>query len=387
MIEPEPSTPQPVSKVFELRQSGADTRAVVEQLFFDEYQSGLDNPELRYIGLRTLIERDQEGEAALRWIAKDTGRLGNLAQRLLDKPPRTMEELEQLSGLRRYHEIVEGVGDVPTDAMKLTTRGYEFGKWQGFIAPGVTFNHFAQQFAAEAERATQSGRPDEADFMSFMFHFRAMAPTYYAMLDFDEIHRLQTIPQPRLVLLGASHRPSADGFNTFAESVNPSADRRVLELDPQFPPMGKLQIDRGNALQMPYADASVDHVYTNALLHQLIDERRQTVTSQTVQRLLKEIFRVLKPHGQCLLLERPYGRFHHSYEREDQAGAFAELRRFAQKTGFEKKYDDIATTRFMFRRQEGTAHVSRHGIVYYPDALLYRHPGELVALRLEKPAG
>ena len=69
MIEQEAYTPQPVSKIFELRQAQADTEAIVEQLFFDEYQSGVDDPELRYIGLRTLVERGSEGETALQWMA------------------------------------------------------------------------------------------------------------------------------------------------------------------------------------------------------------------------------------------------------------------------------------------------------------------------------
>lgn len=383
MIEHDPATPQPVSKIFELRQAGADTNAIVEQLFFDEYQSGVDDPELRYIGLRTLVERSSEGESALRYITKDTGRLGDIGRRMVSEPPRTMEELERLVGLQRYYAVVEAVGDVRIDAMKMMTRGYEFGQQADLIAPGLTFSQFIDQFLADNQNLHQ-GNIDKVEFMSTTLHFRAMAPIYYDMLDFDEVHRLQLAKQPRLVLLGA-HKPSADGFDRFAESINPTADRRVIELNPEFEPMGKLKVDQGTALQMPYADASVDQVYTNALLHRLIDESGQLADSATVRRLFAEIYRVLKPRGQCLLVERPYGPYHQSYLQENQAGAFAELRRLAAEMGFDKKYDSRVMTRFMFRKQEGTSRVSRHGLAYHPNALLYRGSGELLSLRLEKP--
>lgn len=88
-----------------------------------------------------------------------------------------------------------------------------------------------------------------------------------------------------LTLLIKSHHPKANVFGL-------DADPRVLEVAKAKAAKAGLSIrlDRGMAFELLYPDASFDRVISSLLFHHLTRENKE--------RTLKEVFRVLRRHGE-----------------------------------------------------------------------------------------
>lgn len=382
---------KPLAKIAELRRQHGSTMDIVEQMFGDAYQSGLDNPELSYIGFRALMERGHEGQAALQWIARDTGSLGGIAKKILETPQCSIEQLERLTGIQRYTEMVQCDFSKSDEAMALFKRTYKFGCKHDLVH--TSFEEMMEQVQHDATQ-NKLGRLDyNQTTLSIGQHFRMCAPAFYDLLGVDGITDLRTLPRPKTLLLGASHPISVQGFDRFMKSIHPAIDHHVIDLDSSLSNRTKLYdseirttVDAGDALAMPYADNSIDQVYTNALLHQLRDYRSTTVaTTDLVKKLLAETKRVLKPGGRLMMLERSYGVYKGSSQINDNfTAACQELRSLALQGGFSIQMDQPAYSHFSFTQQERSARVSPNGLVYYPGALLTRMKGAFISLGLEK---
>ncbi|EKD76140.1 MAG: hypothetical protein ACD_43C00214G0004 [uncultured bacterium] len=394
MVEQEPIKIKSPDKITQLRREGGDVQAVVEQMFFDAYRSGRDDPELAYIGFQTLLDAGIHGQAAMQWMAQDTGNLGIQAKRVLDLgrmfDPVQYDSrvLEEIVHLRRYEELYEfDTHDDPSKNVEIMFRSiYRFAKRFKMITD-LPYDFFCDQLAHEMLEKS------DASLVSTAATFDVFEPVYFELLGSDGVMDLRDIEQPRALLLGSLGVHSARGFDRFCRKINPNIARRVIDIDSSLPnevaqyyPECRAGIDIGTALHMPYPSSSVDHVYTNVLLHMLKEDGTKGVNQKMVKQLLDEVFRVLKPGGRFNLVERAYGTYQQSHYGEDTVSAKSEVISLALRTGFIVRKQEMKPKRFVLSGQQGTTCLSRNGVAYYPNALLHCSRQEFFALSLEKPS-
>ena len=90
-----------------------------------------------------------------------------------------------------------------------------------------------------------------------------------------------------------------------AEVTGMDGDQQVLDIAREKSCGTKIQWDKGLASSLPYPDSVFDRVVTSLVIHHLVtDDKRRT---------FKEIYRVLKPHGELHLLD--FGTPHSSLTR------------------------------------------------------------------------
>ena len=93
-------------------------------------------------------------------------------------------------------------------------------------------------------------------------------------------------------------------LTVMVKQAHPKAEVTGLDGDPQVLQIGRakaekagvaLTLDQGMAYELPYPDASFDHVLSSLLFHHL--------STPDKQRAIKEMYRVLRPGGSFLIVD------------------------------------------------------------------------------------
>lgn len=114
----------------------------------------------------------------------------------------------------------------------------------------------------------------------------------------------------RGLLLGCSSISSASDFFTFINSINPSADAVITDIDPLAVKLATTAkhdratqtVIQSDAQRIPLLDGSVDFVATNFLVPDLIDVEGSG--KDTIVQVMKETKRILSPEGRLVMIEQ-----------------------------------------------------------------------------------
>ena len=142
--------------------------------------------------------------------------------------------------------------------------------------------------------------------------FGVSEPTYLELNGPEEILRLRSLDDPSLLLLGSLGQYSAREFSAFAKKINPNCipnviDRFATNLIDPYAGERDLNVQKANALEMPFKSNSQEQVYTNFLLHAFVNDDNSTINNASLGRLFKEVHRVLNQGGSFVMLEMPFG--------------------------------------------------------------------------------
>lgn len=156
----------------------------------------------------------------------------------------------------------------------------------------------------------------------------------------------------RTLLLGAASAPSAEEYRKFVEQdVNRNAQALVLDINEPtvstFNPTEKSTAFAASALELPLPNDSVDIVFTNHLMHQLVQTPIETKDpgevgeqrKEHIRRMMAEAYRVLSPDGVLSLQE--------IYDGNLRSSGFADIHSFAQFVGdslVEVGFSDVSIT-------------------------------------------
>jgi hypothetical protein len=87
--------------IYTLIQDKASTDKITQQLYKDFYDPEQD-PEKLFLGIEELLERENEGLAALHYLAKGTDELSLLMKKIVDTTEISQNDLENILGMKRW---------------------------------------------------------------------------------------------------------------------------------------------------------------------------------------------------------------------------------------------------------------------------------------------
>ena len=245
--------------------------------------------------------------------------------------PEDFKNKEELQGL--YQDKAEYKSE------EFFVRSYEHAIRKGFFDTSITLENYRDLTKKYETELKEKGRnPSEIlasgelskipQLISFNMVFGRSEPAYLELVGGEEIARLREKTDSQFLLLGSQGRFSTRGFTSFAKKINPSIRSNVIDIDSKTAEVLKkdslttgAHIVAGDALSMPYHPESMDHVYSNFLLHYLGDN---TKVEDRIKQLFAEIYIVLKPGGSYVAVERRFGEYSkHPHDEEMQAKLIA----------------------------------------------------------------
>lgn len=305
---------QEVPEIFNLINNKASTQEILMQLYKDS-----SDPEIVYLGIKELISRGLEGVAALEFVAeKDKSYLGTVAKKIINKRDWSREDLEQAVEMKpRMNNVVDRLSF--EDVMSFAPL-FEYCKKKGYLPENI-HNHFdlvINMQLAYSERRVHGKHSHtdsllEDDVYNLCNTFGVEEPAYVELIGPEEILRLRTAVNPNFLLLGSLGKYSGLEFGGFTKKLNQNPRTTVVDLQPENLQKIKeaggadLQLVNCDCLDMPFEDEEMDHVYTNYLFHHLTVENQINPNRSNLERLFKEVSRVLKIGGSFVISETPYG--------------------------------------------------------------------------------
>ena len=386
--ENELSAPE-IPYIYKLIESEAPTDKIVQEIYAEFYRPD-SSAERLCLGFQELLDRGNEGVSALTFLGKGTDDLAALALKLSENPRISPYELENNLGIKRWSTVRDNrkVHSDPNSMMELV----EYGKKKGYIP-----RHYSMEdcFAPLINTMKLGLHPhlDETiddDILSTSATFGTVEPTYLELLGAKEILRLRGSENINMLLLGSLGKYSSREFTSYARKISSKIDPSTLDIDYESLNLVKNDPDnkgdkmlvQGNALELPFADESMDHVYTNYLVRFLF--RAESIEEDPVKLLLREARRVLKPGGSLVVAEAPYGKHGNSERIHESKKDFISA---ALQAKFLVVPELPRYFGYILRAEVGTSKISENGFGDYKDSFLVEDPSdETLNLRLIKPA-
>ncbi len=176
-----------------------------------------------------------------------------------------------------------------------------------------TFAQFRRKYIDQRQKYTHLKKNLQEVVMCGQRTFGSYEPTYLELLGPSEILRFRYLTAPRCLLLGSLGYYSASEFANFLKKLNPSARVYVIDewdesvnIIAQETKRDELLLVRGDATQLPFADGSFTHVYTNFLFHALGGmNASRNYAHMLGHKVFSEVARVLEQGGSFLFVESP----------------------------------------------------------------------------------
>lgn len=376
-------------EIFQLLEVRAGRRQIVEQIKAD-FQA--DEIERVLIGFRELIRRGNGGLAAIDYLAHHSeGGLSEMAGKINGKftksaDPLALEKLLDINRFPyRYYNLI-------TPLRKSSAIIYERSKQQGYIDPNMTLEEFWQQnddryeqYLRYDEPAPQLSGKVEDEVFVISHTFAPHQPSYLEMLGPEGIVQLKSEPQPSMLLLGSLGKYSALEFNQYARRMNPNANTHCVDIKPddsnrdKNQPEKGLYLTMGDATRLPYRANSLDQIYTNSLVHNLMTPGIPRLLDG-VDKLMHEVALVLKPQGTLLMVESLEGFCFRNGVNEEQF--VEEIIKRAEKNGLKMEICKPNGPIFTLRPEMNNLRISQNGLVYYDGLIVMDSP--LVNLKFVK---
>jgi|GEM_PF-4344890 len=303
-----------IPAVYRLIEGEAPSEEIMRQVFEDYYTHR--DMEKVYLGLEELISRGADGRDVLEKYSSDTSGLGEKIIEILKFDRReALSRLVEILGVFKKNFLKTGEYKEIFDY--LAGKGYLEGA--GVKTPEdlqrSVMSRAGRPYSSYMETPQVRGVVED-EIITNSFTFGTDEPAYLELLGPREILRMRSAEKPNFLLLGSLGKYSAREFTSYTKKLNPEAGSFVIDCDKsqkgiytQLQGREGVNFALANALSLPFADESFDHVYTNSLLHLLKGEKMRDVGKQrldNIVRLFSEVKRVLKRGGSLVMAEKKF---------------------------------------------------------------------------------
>lgn len=340
-----------VPEIYRLIEGGADVQVICMQISNDFYSGSADRGEKLFLAIQELKSRALDGAAAMRFIARGSDELARLMSRIIST--------DNESELKKNLEIKGGEDVIELNAfeqMDPFRKFYDLALSRNILpTPVPSFEEFYEKYCCQCTVGLPPhlSRKIDKQVINLSSTFGVDEHNYLSQIGPKGILQARCKKNPQMLLLGSLGSYSAREFACFTRKLNPSSEPKVIEanqvtvnshLNPYEGENG-LEVTLGNALDMPFQDNSMDYLFTNFLIHYLIPPGKicQEPNKTNIGSLLRESYRVLKPGGQIILVERPYGE-------ADMDRVISEIRSSALRVGFKVGEPTIKGPAILFRK-------------------------------------
>jgi len=367
---------KPIPEMVRLVSEGLSPEHIAEQIQKDYHQSNRNNESI-LIGLLYLLSTGNSGVEMLGKLSKEDP---EIAQLLLEINNKDIGEygLEKVLDIVRFSEVVDfGNGnqfdEVEADTVARHLRKRRYVE-QDFDADDCLIFYFEEDLKAGILPRHHLDDSLEEEFFVRSATFGASEPTYLELMGPLEIIKIRAAEQLNALLLGSYGRYSAEEFRKFNQKISPKIRSHVIDkyeesLKPIVKNREKIDYESGEILQasaseLPYADNSMDYVYTNHLFGFL--GRNVQEVDQEVIRVFSEAARVLKSGGSFLISQHRYGKFKIA---GDSQSMYKTLVKLAESNGFIVD-SEVPQINHMIRDEVGGIKIDEYGLAHYEDVLL-----------------
>jgi ubiquinone/menaquinone biosynthesis C-methylase UbiE len=393
-----------------------DPDAKTESIIFalsQELVSPNQNKEKICIYLLQLQSRGLEGQAALRYLASGSDYVSEQAGKYLklisgDDANGVFAqhlELEKKLGINRMINIVDRDKLYGARLIKIL---YDYaltnGLWMKEEGDVSSFENAIRNFernkSKDGQLPVQVTADIEEEILSSGATFGVDEINYLEGLGPRKLLELRNTRKPSFLLIGTLGRYSAKEFALTANKINKGSQKLVVDINPlnkhflgKTADNLKIKFDIASATDLPYPDKSIDLIMTNHLLHNLVDiTSMRRGNPETIFQVLKEAFRVLKPEGEIILVEQPYGRFLYemtkAYSDAHTISLLKEMQAdissIAARAGFKKKFFSNELRPFTFRADVSSAKIDECGFPNYGNKSISVSRTSGIAVKLVK---
>ena len=375
----------PLPEAYKLAATNAPVELLARQLYEDSH-STRNAGEKIYLGIQSLISRGEEGLGALALISKGNDELARVAKMVIERPEISAEELESTLGINRKGNVFSVDPRDRANQLRLLPTIYEYAKGRGYT--NLTYNDFERKVYEHVVHESDEIPQLEGTLDNYLIPnaatFGTSEATYLELVGPLEILRLRSLSAPQLLLLGSLGKYSSREFAQYARKINPHALTHTIELgteateiirkDNTYPDHFLVQ---GDARRLPYAEASMDHIYSNHLFHSLRERyTREPGAIQDIGHVIGEVSRVLKLGGSFVFDEQRFGRYafteEHTYAEEILDDMRREVQEVCEWSGLEKVADLGDSYDFTVSPDRGSSRIDENGFPQYGNTLLVR---------------
>jgi SAM-dependent methyltransferase len=262
------------------------------------------------------------------------------------------------------------------DTGEIMELGYKLAVREGLFKGGFfEFLKKFYEFDSSPEPAHLSGEI-EKHILLLALTVGSSEPTYLELLGQEGIQELRSRENINCLLVGSLGKYSTREFSQMIDKINPSSSKHVIELNEEhlpryeeIKPANRLNLAIMNGLEMGIKDNSMDLVCTNYLLHHLADNESFIDPSRSnIEKLLSEIYRVLKPGGRLLLSEMMYG--DHRWEFDPDYSMRKEIVELGRAAGFRNIKYLQGTLNYFLAPNYLSAKIDQNGAATYVKPVL-----------------
>ena len=225
----------------------------------------------------------------------------------------------------------------------------------------------------------------ENEKVVFSSTFGAAEPTYLELLGQEEIQRIQSLDQPKFLLVGSYGKYSAEEFHTFAKKLNPQAEIFVIDIDTEnISHYKKAQKEKditfiiADGGKTPFDKESFDVICTNNVFHFMVDDLKdESQMNEKIHNFLEHIHDLLGEKGSILLNETwPKNKTSGVKSGLEIRTLFAEMVRGSSwDSNTEKKY--IPEYTYVLRSDIASAQIQEDATIDYNNAKILRNDKRL----------
>lgn len=225
----------------------------------------------------------------------------------------------------------------------------------------------------------------ESEKVIFSSTFGAAEPTYLELLGQEEIQKIQSLEQPKFLLVGSYGKYSAQEFHTFAKKLNSQADIFVVDIDTQnISHYKKAQKEKditfviADGGKAPFGKESFDVICTNNLFHFMVDGLKdESEINEKIHKFLENLHDLLGEKGSILLNETwPKNKTSGAKSGLEIRTLFAEiLRGSSLDLNTEMKYTPEYT--YALRSDIASAHIQEDATIDYNNAKIVKNDNRL----------
>ena len=348
-----------VPEIYKLINEQASVEKIAQQIYADFYAANKD-PEKLYLGIDELQRRGLEGKATLAFLAQSTDELGALIKSIQQEGAQG-EDLEKRLGITRFGKIVDRSRDMPDAHEYALSKGYTRDSLEKCIKNVIDTAH------TKSVPHLVGTVKDELFVVSSTFGVDG--PIYLELLGPREILRLRAQDEVNFLLLGSLGEYSAREFANYTRKISPKIRPIVIDKsDESINAIRKGGVDvdliQADALALPFANESMDHIYTNNLFR-FLGEINSHKTD--IEEIFAEALRVLKRGGSIINIESPYGDLAEAYDLEKTQ---QEIRSIALRSGFEVNALKSGGLAIALRPEIDNVEIDSNGFPHYEHTLL-----------------
>jgi SAM-dependent methyltransferase len=291
-------------------------------------------------------------------------------------------DVEMAFGVQRFPYLCD---TSKPDRMEIV---HNYARSRHYIDERTTLDELDEMIRIDMKSIANDGRVRhldgtiEGELIAQSLTFGVQEPGYLEILGRERILRLREMEKPRMLLLGSLGKYSGVEFSNFARRINPDSSSLCIDIekenlphyDPEFQDQD-IKLTLGDACRMPFRAGTMDHVFTNSILHDLRGRIQEGVNLRIVK-LVGEIARVLKPGGSVILGESFY-LFSGGDKKVEKVMVF-NIARLAESFGLKVGRLSLDGPAFVFRGDVGKVRITPNGFCYYDGLVIKGQSGSFM---------